>query len=221
MTEHVTVTAVGSLSPVALASVLDQSVDCVKLIGLDGDVQYMNSNGLCAMEIDDFAGIRGLNWADLWPEDSRQTIRDSLIASTAGAPTRFRAFCPTAKGTPRWWDVTVSPVTDADGKHAGHLSISRDVTENHSAREALEIAAAEMKHRLKNTYMMISSLLMGFARGDAAKEEYARDMAGRLGALSTAQSLFVSSEAPCAVDLLIPALILSDLLEQFLGVYPG
>lgn len=198
---------VRSLSPVALASVLDQSVDCVKLIGLGGEVQYMNSNGLCAMEIDDLGSVRGLNWADLWPVEAREQIRNSLIASSAGTTTRFRAFCPTAKGTPKWWDVTVSPVTDADGNHAGHLSISRDVTDNHAAREALEIATDEMRHRLKNTYMMISSLLMGFARGNPEREAYASEMADRLAALSAAQALFISNDAPLAIDALIPALL--------------
>lgn len=199
--------SVSSLSPVALASVLDQSVDCVKLIGLDGDVQYMNANGLCAMEIDDFRAIEGRQWADLWPADMRLTILDSLRTATAGQPARFRAFCPTAKGTPRWWDVTVSPVNGGAGDHAGFLSISRDVTENQTRSEALEIAAAEMKHRLKNTYTMVSSLLIGFARGDATREAYAREMAERLVSLSTAQSLFVSNDASCDLDQLIPALL--------------
>jgi PAS domain S-box-containing protein len=210
MTEQAIITAawVGSLSPVSLASVLDQSVDCVKLVGLDGDVQYMNANGLCAMEIDDFRAIEGRQWADLWPEDTRRTILDSYTAAAAGRPVRFRAFCPTAKGAPRWWDVTVSSVTGADGAHSGYLSVSRDVTENEATREALEIAAAEMKHRLKNTYMMISSLLLGFARGDPVRETYAQEMADRLVALSTAQALFVSHEAPGDIRLLIPALLM-------------
>lgn len=199
--------SVESLSPVALASVLDQSVDCVKLIGLGGEVQYMNGNGLCAMEVDDFQLVAGKRWADLWPEDARATIDAALRDSAGGRPSRFRAFCPTAKGTPRWWDVTVSSVTDAGGAHAGFLSISRDVTESKHAADALEIAAAEMKHRLKNTYAMISSLLMNFARGNPMREAYAHEMSERLAALSTAQALFVSHDAPGNIGTLIPALL--------------
>lgn len=199
--------AVGSLSPVALASVLDQSVDCVKLIGLGGEVQYMNANGLCAMEIDDFRAVHDQLWADLWPVDAQAMIRESLVTSARGTPARFRAFCPTGKGTPRWWDVTVSAVTDAAGAHAGFLSISRDVTESHTSAEALEIAAAEMKHRLKNTYAMIGSLLMSFARGNAHNEAYAAEMADRLIALSRAQALFVEENAAGEIGELIPALV--------------
>ncbi len=110
---------VSGLSALALASVLDQSVDCVKLIGLDGTLQYMNGNGLCAMEVDDFCAIEGQPWASLWPEDSRSSILDSMSTANSGATARFRAFCPTAKGDPRWWDVSVSPVTDVEGRQVG------------------------------------------------------------------------------------------------------
>ena len=199
--------AVSGLSSVALASVLDQSVDCVKLIGLDGSIRYMNGNGICAMEIDDFCAVEGQPWADLWPDEARQAILGAYPQAATGQTARFRAFCPTAKGSPRWWDVTVSPVTDNAGYHAGYLSVSRDITETETAREALEIAAAEMKHRLKNTYSMIGSLLIGFAKGNADNEAFAHDMAERMGALSTAQALFVSDEVPLELQRLIPALV--------------
>lgn len=199
--------AVSGLSSVALASVLDQSVDCVKLIGLDGDIRYMNGNGLCAMEIDDFCAVEGQAWADLWPDEARQAIMGAYPQAASGQTVRFRAFCPTAKGSPRWWDVTVSPVTDDSGRHAGYLSVSRDITDTENVREALEIAAAEMKHRLKNTYSMIGSLLIGFAKGNADNEAFASEMAERMGALSTAQALFVSDNVPLELDRLIPALV--------------
>lgn len=199
--------SVRSLSPETLASVLDQSVDCVKLIGLGGEVQYMNANGLCAMEIDDFIAVRGRMWADLWPEEAQSAIDASYRDATTSAPVRFTAFCPTAKGVARWWDVTVSPVSTPDGRPAGFLSISRDVTENQQTREALEIAAAELKHRLKNTYTTVISLLRSHARGDSATTQFADEMSNRLIALSAAQSLFVSDAAPCAIAELLPALV--------------
>lgn len=76
--------AVSGLSSVALASVLDQSVDCVKLIGLNGDIRYMNGNGLCAMEIDDFCAVEGQSWADLWPDEARQAIIGAYPEAATG-----------------------------------------------------------------------------------------------------------------------------------------
>ena len=203
----VTAQTVGALSSISLAAVLDQSVDCVKLISLSGQVEYMNGNGLCAMEIDDFCAVQGQLWAHLWPEDARPLIDAAYVRASGGEAARFHAFCPTAKGTPRWWDVTVSPVNDDAGTLAAFLSVSRDVTESRAATEALATAAAELKHRLKNTYTMIASLLTGFARGDEANTRFAREMADRLGALSRAQSLFVSDDARGDTALLISALL--------------
>lgn len=199
--------AVSGLSSIALAAVLEQSVDCVKLVTLAGTIQWMNLNGLCGMDIDHFEQIEGRPWDELWPEEARQMILGSYPQAALGQTIRFNAFCPTLKGIPKWWDVAVSPVTDQTGSHAGYLTVSRDITETETVREALEIAAAEMKHRLKNTYAMIASLLLGFAKGNADRESFAREMAERMSALSTAQALFVSDEAPLELERLIPALI--------------
>ncbi len=196
-----------ALSPLALASVLDQSIDCVKLIGVDGTLRYINRAGLKMMEIASFDDVAGQSWAALWPEVTAQAIAAAYISAAKGESTRFRAFCPTRRGMPRWWDVTISAVSDTDGRHNGYLCITRDITEAQSAREAMEIASAEVKHRLKNTYTMVSSLLTAFARGNPANEAFARSMTDRLGALSTAQSLFLSNEAHCEITRLIPALL--------------
>eukprot|EP01136_Pigoraptor_vietnamica_P044426 Opistho-1_new@21167 len=128
---------VASFSPASLAAVLDQSVDCVKIIGLLGEVRYMNANGMCAMEIDDFSTVAGQQWADFWPEETQSVIRASYSEAELGKPVRFRAFCPTQKGTARWWDVTVSAVKNDLGEHAGYLAVSRDATENQTSRDPM------------------------------------------------------------------------------------
>ncbi len=200
-------TVASSLSAIGLANALAQSIDCVKLVSLDGKINYMNSNGLCAMEIDDFCAIEGARWVDMWPEAVKPVVLDACAEAAVGKSVQFRAFCPTAKGASRWWDVSVSPVTDTSGQIAGFLTVSRDVTVNEQRREALAIAAAEMKHRLGNTYQMITSLLVMTARGNPVHEAFATQMADRLGALGRAQALFADNEAPCDLAELIPALV--------------
>ncbi len=199
--------AVSALSAVSLASVLDQSGDCFKLLTMDGKIQYMNDHGLCAMEIDDFKAVQGTSWADLLPDPARQTVIEAYRNAAAGRIVQFRAFIPTLKNSPRWWDVSVSPVANAKGNIVGFLSVSRDVTSSHQGREALKIAAAEMKHRLGNTYQTITSLMTLTARGDPNHEAFAKQMANRLGSLARAQALFTDNDAPCALDQLIPALV--------------
>jgi PAS domain S-box-containing protein len=197
-----------ALSNHMVAALLDQSMDCIKLIATDGTVQYMNANGLCAMEIDRADAVKGRAWADLWPADSKLLIESALARAANGQPHRFEAFCPTAKGAPRWWDVSVSQVRGSSGQVLGYLSVSRDVTAALVAKEAAEVAAAEMKHRLKNSYAMIASLLSALAKGTPEREQFVREIRDRLQALGVAQTLFVSREhAPCNIGELLPALL--------------
>lgn len=195
------------LSAETLASIFAQSVDCVKLVGLDGGLLWMNANGQRAMGIDDFATIKGAAWTSLWPEDARPLIEAALKKARQNRTARFEAYCPTAKGAPRWWSVTVSAVADVAGQQIGFMAISRDVTAGHTARQALEIGAAELQHRLRNSYAIIGALISGFARGNAEHEAFARDMQTRLTTLSVAQSLFATDTAPCDVAQLVPALV--------------
>ncbi len=196
-----------TISTEALANVIDQSVDCVKLIDLAGAVLWMNSNGICAMEIDDSTAVYGREWSGLWPEENRALVTDSLTRAQTGENVRFEAFCPTAKGAPRWWNVSVSRVTSPEGEHVGYLAISRDVTEAELQRRQLALAADELRHRLKNTYAMVCGLVSVFAMGNREHETFAKEMNARLLALGTAQAFFTSPDVPRDVSELIPALV--------------
>lgn len=190
-----------------LAAVLDQSVDCVKLIGLDGSVRWMNANGMCSMEIDDFCAVDGQQWTDLWPDEASIKIRAGLVSAAAGNVARFDAFCPTMKGTDKYWNVCISRITDANNDHSGYLAISRDMTEMVQSRQAAEIAVDEMQHRIKNTYAMVGGLLMAYSSGNPETAQFSREMQKRLVAISKAQTLFAGKQAPCDIAELIPALV--------------
>ena len=196
------------LTAETLAAVFEQSVDCVKLIGMDGNVRWMNANGMCAMEIDDFCAVQGSAWTDMWPTEVRAQIHAGLITAATGNVVRFNAFCPTAKGAPRWWNVSVSRVEDANQHPVGYLSVSRDVTDFELARQALEISVEEMRHRIRNTYAMMGGLLAGYAAGNPEREQFAREMQDRLVAIAKAQTLTSSDNAPGSLAELIPALVL-------------
>ncbi|WP_431271766.1 PAS domain-containing protein [Dankookia sp. P2] len=147
-------------------SALDASLDCTKVVEPDGTLSFMNANGQCLMEVDDFEALRGRKWASLWPEGSRARVREALAQALSGQPDRFEAFCPTAKGTPKWWDVSVAPVRDAAGRVARVVSTSRDITAAKGTEERLqsEVTAREdlireADHRIKNSLQMVASFL--------------------------------------------------------------
>lgn len=195
------------LSAETLAAVFERSVDCIKLIGIDGKVRWMNANGLCAMEIDDLCVIENSNWSEMWPTEVQGQIQAGLIGAATGNVVRFNAFCPTTKGNPRWWNVSITRVDDAQQRPAGYLAVSRDITDFELARRSLEISVDEMRHRVRNTYAMIGGLLAGYAIGNPEREMFAREVQERLVAISKAQILFSSNSAPCNLATLIPALV--------------
>ncbi len=125
-----------------LRGVLDSSPDCVKVIDLEGRVVFMNGPGLCLMEVDDVGCLINEAWGDLWPPEARARIEDAVARGRRGETTHFSAFCPTAKGTPKWWEVTVAPIAGPDGAVSNLLSVSRDVTERREREEALNAALA-------------------------------------------------------------------------------
>ena len=177
-----------------LASILDQSADCIKVIGPTGALEFMNRNGRCALGIDDFALVAGKDWWDLWPEEAQPLIRDAVAKAQSGENSRFEAYCPTAKGEPRWWDVSVAPLRDEAGMLKGLISVSRDISGDMIARELRESTVAEMRHRLQNAYALTSAIITATARGTPERESFAREIVERLERLGVAQSLLLDGD---------------------------
>lgn len=131
-----------------VAGLVLSSRACVKIINLSGCLLAMNDHGREVLEIDDFGAICGAQWSVLWPPAERERVAQSIENARRGQSTSFVAFCPTAKGTPRWWDVTVTPVRDHDGVITRILSCSYDVTELKAREEQLEATIMEQRRML-------------------------------------------------------------------------
>lgn len=202
----------GMLTSSMLTAVLDQSLDCIKVLGPDGRLDFMNGNGLCAMEIESFDLVAGKDWWSLWPAEAQPQMRDAVIRASAGERVRLEAYCPTYKGSPRWWEVSVFPLHDRRGELQGLLSVSRDITDRVTEREMRETFAAEMRHRLQNAYALAGSLVNSAARGDPEREAFAREVLERLAQLGAAQRLLLESGTAESAPL---NELLSRLLDPF------
>ena len=124
-------------------SVLQSSTDCVKVLDLEGRLQFMNRSGFEVMEVEDFELVRGRELEQLWPATMQGQIRGAVESARQGRTTRFIGFCTTLKDTPKWWDVSFSPILGSDGRPARLLAVSRDVTAAKKAECELDRARQE------------------------------------------------------------------------------
>jgi PAS domain S-box-containing protein len=193
--------------------VLESSDDCIKVLDLEAKLQFMSAGGLRVMEIDDFAKFEGCDWFAFWDGPDGAGARAAFELAKNGGTGRFQGFTPTAKGTPKWWDVVVTPINGPDGKPERILSISRDVTEQKRQEDALELLNREMDHRIKNLFAVATSLTTLAAREATTPKELALNLSNRFAMLHRAHGLVRRNEKTDA------ATTLDDLIVTLLGPY--
>ncbi len=133
------------------ASLLANSSDCIKLIDSGGRLIRINEPGLRLLEVEEEDTVLGKPYCELWPEEVRGAVVRSMEEAMGGRTGRFQGFCPTAKGTPKWWDVAITAVNRDEGETPHLLSISRDITESKEAE--IRLRESEQKFRLLANHM--------------------------------------------------------------------
>jgi PAS domain S-box-containing protein len=164
-----------------LRRVLDSSCDCVNVLDLEGRLVWMNAWGRRAMEIDDFTPYRHAAWFDFWRGADYEAARAAAADARRGGAGSFEGYCPTTKGTPKWWSVTVTPIRDGRGEPEHLLCISRDTTERRRAEESLR--ASEGRRRRQQSVLSELARNKALRRGDlaAALRELTKAAARTLG----------------------------------------
>jgi PAS domain S-box-containing protein len=153
--------------------ILASSADCIKVLDLDGRLEFMSEGGMCVMEVEDFQAIEGACWPDFWQGEEHARALEAIAEAKRGGTGRFQGFATTMKGSPRWWDVIVTAMTGPEGRPDKLLSISRDVTGTKAAevqlRELNETLEAQVAERTADRDRMwrLSTDLMLVARLDA------------------------------------------------------
>ncbi len=143
-------------------TIIESSNDCIKVLALDGTLLSMNKGGQILMEIEDLSQVLNKPWIDFWSKTDELMVHNEVVKAIRGETGHFQAFCHTAKGTPKWWDVLITPIRNDTGGIEKLLSVSRDVTErveseNHirELNASLEQAwqKAEESDRLKSSLL--------------------------------------------------------------------
>jgi two-component sensor histidine kinase len=123
-----------------------------------------------------------------------------VARALSGGVARFSADCPTAKGTPKHWDVIVSPVHGSAGEITHLLSISRDVTREVQLAGERALVARELAHRIKNLLAVVDGIVGMSARTATDTKSFADNLRARLGGLARSVAYIYQGGALAPTD---------------------
>ena len=128
-------------------SIIQSSPDCIKVLDLEGNLLSME-NGHSLMGIDDIQPFLNKSWIDFCETRDRLAGQAAVKKAAAGGHGKFVGFFRMFRGEPKWWDVSISPILDANGQPERLLAISRDVTEHKNVENSLR----ESEQRYRNLF---------------------------------------------------------------------
>lgn len=185
-----------------LTSIFAHSCDCIKLLTLDGELEYVSDSARDALGLTRADDAIGRDWPGMWSEDQQGALRGAIARSASGQNTRFEGT--TGEGTnTRHWEVAMSPVRGAGGNITHLLAVSTETTAHietarleRERREQAEreisyaaTVARELRHRLKNQLAVVGAVTKLLSRHTSDARELAAKLDDKLLALARAQDL--------------------------------
>jgi PAS domain S-box-containing protein len=164
--------------------IIESSPDCIKVLDLEGRLLSMSHGGQRLLEIEDLAPYLSVPWPNFWKGPEHEAAAAAVAEARAGGTAHFEGYCPTAKGTPKWWEVVISPLVDGHGRPERLIAISRDVTARRRAEDALRETdrrksefIAVLSHELRNPLAPIRNSLDILERAVPGSDQAERALA--------------------------------------------
>lgn len=148
--------------------IVESGIDCVKVLDLEGRLEYMSPSGQSAFAISDLSGYFGRNWVEFWRQEDQPLAAAALAAARAGGVGSFQGDCATAQGERKYWDVRIAPARGPDGQIERLIAVSRDISELRQAqqiaiqaekRAAAGSMAATIAHEINNPLEAVTNFL--------------------------------------------------------------
>jgi PAS domain S-box-containing protein len=126
-----------------LRAILNTEPDCVKVVDRQGRLVDMNPAGLAILEVDSIDEVKGESLASFVLPEYRDAFAALHEAVFEGRSSALEFELRGARGTVRRAQTRAVPLRDDKGRITAELAITRDVTEQHAAAEALRESEAK------------------------------------------------------------------------------
>jgi PAS domain S-box-containing protein len=122
--------------------ILETIPDCIKVLNLEGKILYLNSFGQDLLDLRDQSYLN-VKMVELWQVGDRQQLEQAIDIALSGEISKFEGYCPLKNGTPKWWEVIITPRFDDNGQVQRLLSVSRDISDRQQAEQERDRLLAE------------------------------------------------------------------------------
>ena len=118
---------------------LDNSPVCTKIVDLDFNLQYMSDAGVQALKINDVTALYGKPYPfDFFPESTKKSLIKSLErVRETGETITGEAPVADIDGNEMWFQATLVPVRDDEGRIDFIIVVSVDINERKKMEKAL------------------------------------------------------------------------------------
>lgn len=149
-------------------NIIESTIDCVKVLDLEGRVQYLSPPGQRALGITDPEQFLNKDWTDFWRTEDKSRAEDALSAARSGGVGCFQADMVTPGGAKKTWDVRITPALDRHGEIERLVAVSRDITElRHAQQIAIQAEklaaagrmAATIAHEINNPLEAVTNFI--------------------------------------------------------------
>jgi len=166
-------------------NIIESSSDCVKVLDLEGRIQYMSPSGQRALEITDTSQFLNKKWVDLWEDADKARAEEVLLTARNGSVGCFQGDSITMGGVRKSWDVRITAALDRQGSIERMVAVSRDMTELKSAQQlaiqseklaATGRLAATIAHEINNPLEAVTNFIYLAMTARGLPEEVCRHL---------------------------------------------
>ena len=128
-----------------LRTIIETEPECVKVVGLNGELLEMNAAGLAMLEARSVAEVLVHGFAACIRPEHRAAYADFHERVLRGESGRLEFEITGLRGTRRWLETSAAPLRNDTGQVTMRLGIARDITPQRLAREKLRLSDVALK----------------------------------------------------------------------------